>query len=52
VTLIAEVPSIAAALDTHAGVTGVVEHGLVVLWNLAVVEANKVRPHVCEAACG
>ncbi len=54
VTLMAEVPSIAAALDAHAGVANVVEHGLVVFRNLAMVEANKVRPRVCvcEGACG
>jgi hypothetical protein len=52
VTLMAEVPSIAAALDAHVGVAGVAEHGLFVLGNLAIAEANKVRPRVWERACG
>ncbi len=52
VTLMAEVPSLAAALDAHVGVAGVVEQGLWFLWSLAVAEANKVRPRVCEGACG
>ncbi len=52
VTLMAEVPSIAAALDAHVGVAGVVEHGLVVLGNLAIAEANKVRPRVSVKWCG
>ena len=47
VTLMAEVPSIAAALDAHAGVAGVLEHGFVFLSNLAIAKANKVRPRVC-----
>ncbi len=49
----AEVPRARAALDAHVGVTGVAEHGLVVLWNLAVAEANKVDATcVCEGVCG
>ncbi len=42
VALMAEVPSIAAALDAHVRVAGVVEYGLVFLSNLAIAEANKV----------
>ncbi len=43
VTLMAEVPRARAALDAHAGVANVVEHGLLFMRNLATAEANKVR---------
>jgi hypothetical protein len=47
VPLMAEVPRARAALDAHVGVAGVAEQGLLLLWNLAVAQANKVRPRVC-----
>ncbi len=46
VPLMAEVPRARAALDAHVGVAGVAEAGLRFLRNLAVAEANKVRPRV------
>ncbi len=46
VTLMAEVPSIAAAVDAHVGVAGVAEAGLAFLRDLASADANKVRPRV------
>ncbi len=52
VTLMAEVPSAMAALDAHAGVANVVEHGLVFVSMLAIAEANKVRPRVCVKGRG
>ncbi len=47
VPLMAEVPRARAALDAHVGVAGVAEQGLGLFANLAVAEANKVRPRVC-----
>ena len=47
VPLMAEVLRARAALDAHVGVAGVAEQGLWFLWNLAVAQANKVRPRVC-----
>ncbi len=52
VPLMAELPRARAALDAHVGVAGVAEVGLGFLWNLADAEANKVRPHLFEGACG
>jgi hypothetical protein len=48
----AEMPRARAALDAHVGVAGVAEQGLLFLWNLAVAQANRVRPRVCQWACG
>ncbi len=45
--LMAEVPRARAALDAHVGVAGVAKAWLGFLWNLAVVEANLVRPRMC-----
>ena len=47
VPLMAEVPRARAALDAHVGVAGVAEGWLGFLRNLAVAEANMVRPRVC-----
>ena len=47
VPLMAEVPRARAALDAHVGVAGVAEGWLGFLRNLAIAEANKVRPRVC-----
>ncbi len=44
----AEAARARAALDAHVGVAGVAKAGLGFLRNLAVAEANKVRPHVGE----
>ena len=54
VPLMAEVPRARAALDAHVGVAGVAEAGLSFFANLAIAEANMVRPRlcVCEGACG
>ncbi len=52
VPLMAEVPRARAALDAHVGEAGVAEAGLGFLWNLAMVEANKVRPRVCVCVKG
>ncbi len=47
VPLMAEVPRARAALDAHVGVAGVAESGLGFFANLAIAEANMVRPRVC-----
>ncbi len=47
VPLMAEVPRARAALDAHMGVAAVVQAGLGLFANLAIAEANKVRPRVC-----
>ncbi len=52
VPLMAEVPRARAALDAHVGDAGVAKAGLGFLMNLADAEANKVRPHLFEGACG
>ncbi len=46
VPLMAEVPRARAALDAHVGVASVAEAGLCFLGNLALAEANKVRPRM------
>ncbi len=46
VALMSEVARARAAVDGHAGVAGVVEAWLRLLWNLAVEEANRVRCRV------
>jgi hypothetical protein len=51
VPLMAEVARARAALDAHVGVAGVAEAGLGFFRNLAVAEANRVRPRVCRWAC-
>ncbi len=47
VPLMVEVARARAALDAHVGVAVVAQAGLGFLKNLAVAEANLVRPRVC-----